>query len=139
VDVLGCYLLGHFPSQAERVEVIRNFAGISGQRQAPQAAVAEPGGWLSDDFWSATEWLESVRDAAWGNGKCPEGLLGAVLSAYSVRIPSSIRVAPIVHGVASPLNLSGNTSIGSGTAGAKLTLNGKINIPVVGLAVTQDV
>jgi hypothetical protein len=103
VDVLGCYLLGHFPSQAERVEVLRSFAGISGQPRTPTHGVSD--GWLSDDFWTATPWLEAVRVAAWGNGKCPEGLLGAVLSAYSVRIPSSIRVAPIVHGVASPLNL----------------------------------
>lgn len=104
IDVLGCDRLGHLPSLSERTEVLRSFAGMSGQRRAASSP-SPSDGWLSDDFWTATPWLESVRQAAWGNGKCPEGLLGAVLSAYSVRIPSSIRVAPIVHGVASPLNL----------------------------------
>jgi len=102
IDVLGCYQLGQLPSQSERVEILRNLAGISGQPRTPPST---SDGWLSDDFWTATPWLEAIRAAAHGNGKCPEGLLGAVLSAYSVRVPSSIRVAPIVHGVASPLNL----------------------------------
>jgi hypothetical protein len=106
IDVLGCYELGHLPSTDERVAILRRFAGLP-ERLPPVAMVspAPEGGWLSDDFWTATKWLSEIRAAAHGNGKCPEALLGAVLSAYSVRIPSSIRVAPIVHGVASPLNL----------------------------------
>jgi hypothetical protein len=104
IDVLGCYQLGHLPSTSERVEILRRFGGPA-PRVAADLSVAEPTGWLSDDFWEARPWLAAIRDAAHGNGKCPEALLGAVLSAYSVRVPSSIKVQPVIHGVASPLNL----------------------------------
>jgi hypothetical protein len=83
VDVLGCYLLGHFPSQSERVEVLRSFAGLSGQpRTAPLPPLSD--GWLSDDFWESRQYLSAIRQAVWAAQRCPEAFLGAVLSTYSV-------------------------------------------------------
>jgi len=106
IDVLGCYEYGHLPSNAERVAILRRFAGLSAPLPpAVRESPAPDAGWLPDDFWDARPWLSAIREAAHGNGKCPEALLGAVLSTYSVRIPSSIRVPPIIHGVSSPLNL----------------------------------
>jgi hypothetical protein len=118
VDVLGCYRLGHLPSQQERVEILRSFTGASGR---PPAAHPSPSdGWLSDDFWTATEWLEQIRAAAWAAQRCPEAILGAVLAVYATTVPSSIKVEALVGGNESPLNtyvaLVGRS--GSGKTGA---------------------
>ena len=104
-DILGCYQLGHLPSQQERVEIIRQFAGLSAPHpHAVRESPALDAGWLSDDFWEARPWLSAIRSAAWAAQRCPESILGAVLSTYAVAIPSSIRLEALVGGNESPLN-----------------------------------
>jgi hypothetical protein len=104
VDVLGCYQLDHLPSLAERTEILRGFAGLSGQRVRGGARAPAEGAWLPDDFWEAREWLSAIRQAAWEAQRCPEAALGAVLSTYAVEIPSTIRIEALVGGNSSPLN-----------------------------------
>jgi hypothetical protein len=104
IDVLGCYQLGHLPSTSERVEILRRFGGPA-PRVAADLSVAEPTGWISDDFWEARPWLGAIRDAAHSNQACPEAVLGAVLSTYATSLPSSIRVQAVVSGADSPLNV----------------------------------
>lgn len=103
IDVLGCYQLGHLPSQHERVGIIRTFAKHSGQKVAADSGVSDDG-WLSDDFWESREYLAAIRQAAWETQRCPEGFLGTVLSTFATGIPCSIRLEALVGGATSPLN-----------------------------------
>jgi hypothetical protein len=123
VDVIGYLTVPGFNHRnpADRVPVLRTFAGLSAQsppsgRESP----APSDGWLPDDFWSARPWLESIRGAAWAAQRCPEAILGAVLATYATALPSSIKVEALVGGNESPLNtyvaLVGKS--GSGKTGA---------------------
>jgi len=132
-DLIGCYRFGHLPTSDERVAIKREFAGLSAQHPpAVRESPAPDSGWLSDDFWDARPWLSAIREAAWAAQRCPEAFLGAVLSTYSVRIPSSIRLEALVGGNESPLNtfvaMVGQTGAGkSGAIGVSRQLCGVTN------------
>jgi hypothetical protein len=118
IDITGCYQLGHLPNSVDRVELLRRYRQIvPPDHHRPQAVdiPVSDGSWLGDDFWTATEWLERIRETAWGNQTSAEGLLGCVISTYSVSVPSSIRLAPVVSGASSPLNVYATMCGGTGT------------------------
>jgi hypothetical protein len=135
IDVMGCYELGHLPSTSERVEILRRLTGRDQPRIPADAPVEAGDGWLPNDFWEATPALAAIRLAALENFRCPEALLGAVLSAYATTLPPSITVEPIVGGNPSPLNtyvaLAGRS--GTGKTGAM-----GLAMAMLGLRDTED-
>lgn len=109
LDVILCYQLGRRPSSDERTEYLRGVA-------PPMAGWAEPAGPgvgvgpgstslnLPDDFWNGRAYLQATHTAALQRGLSPEGVLGALLSAYATTVPMGIWIPGVVARRA-PLNI----------------------------------
>jgi len=130
IDIIGCYRYLRPPTLDERTAILSTLAGRDQPRTSSSPSVSD--GWLSDDFWESRQYLSAIRQAAWAAQRCPEAFLGAVLSTYSVRIPSSITLEALVGGNESPLNIfvamCGQSGAGkSGAIGVSRRLCGVTN------------
>jgi hypothetical protein len=106
LDVRLAYLLGRHPQRGDRVAYLKQWGGtVSPVRLvAADSPVSSDDLWYPPEFWTQRPVLQEIHDAALGQQRSPEGVLGAFLSSYATTVPMSIKLPDIV-GVGSPLNM----------------------------------
>jgi hypothetical protein len=107
--------LGRYPSDQEMGRWLgqwnpaesRSPGSLGGTNLSDRAAVPPPADdslYLPEWFWQARPYLSALFDAACGRRLSPDGVFGALLTAYATTVPMALKI-PAIIGAPSVLNI----------------------------------